>query len=353
MIFVDLMWSKYQPAIIYYVFLPYSIMLINLSMLASGVTGKFVDDSNKYDQMTDDEKDAYVISKFSCYTNNVLAIVLWFFFSSIELPQLFTDPLDYLSDIWNWIDIISISFNATFLVMCTTCIFTQNNDIFTMEDVRSVGAFACFFMWIKVFYWMRLFASLAYYVKLIMQTISDSMPFMTMVAIIIFAFGNYFYVIQNNLNAEQNACIEAAGDDAAAKEGCEGGSYWDEYYQNSISDVLVNTYLLGALGAFDSGAYPQGPDATAATGMFLLATFIIAVVFMNMLIAIMGETFGQVQEASVESGLRERVVLISDHAWLLNLKKIFKGKKYIIIVTPSVGSDSSSDPVIHSMKDSE
>ena len=87
--------------------------------------------------------------------------------------------------------------------------------------------------------------------------------------------------------------------------------------------------------------------------MFLLATFIIAVVFMNMLIAIMGETFGSVQEASVESGLRERVVLISDHAWLLDLKKIFKGKKYIIIVTPSVGSDSSSDPVIHSMKESE
>jgi hypothetical protein len=39
--------------------------------------------------------------------------------------------------------------------------------------------------------------------------------------------------------------------------------------------------------------------------MFLLATFIIAVVFMNMLIAIMGETFGQVLETSVESGIRE------------------------------------------------
>ena len=59
--------------------------------------------------------------------------------------------------------------------------------------------------------------------------------------------------------------------------------------------------------------------------MFLLATFIIAVVFMNMLIAIMGETFGQVQETSVESGLRERVVLIADHAWLLDPKKIFEG----------------------------
>jgi hypothetical protein len=50
--------------------------------------------------------------------------------------------------------------------------------------------------------------------------------------------------------------------------------------------------MLGALGDFDNEAYAQGPDAKAAMGMFLLATFIIAVVFMNMLIAIMGETFG-------------------------------------------------------------
>ena len=145
--------------------------------------------------MTDEEKDAYEISKYSCYTNDVLACALWIFFGSIELPQLFSDPMDYLSDVWNWIDIISITLNAVFLTMCSTCIFTKSNDTFSMDDVRSVGGFACFFMWIKVFYWMRLFASLAYYVKLIMQTITDSMPFMTMVAIIIFAFGNYFYVI--------------------------------------------------------------------------------------------------------------------------------------------------------------
>ena len=47
MIFVDLMWSKYQPAIIKYVFVPYMIMLVNLSMLASGVTGNFVKDSER------------------------------------------------------------------------------------------------------------------------------------------------------------------------------------------------------------------------------------------------------------------------------------------------------------------
>lgn len=144
-------------------------------------------------------------------------------------------------------------------------------------------------MWIKVFYWMRLFASLAYYVKLIQQTIYDSVPFMIMVAIIIFAFGNYFYVINRNLNFESDG-----------KE-----TYYDGFYDNSIIDVIVSIYLLGALGDFDDQIYKQGSNRYAAMSMFLLATFIIAVVFMNMLIAIMGETFGQVLETSVESGIRE------------------------------------------------
>jgi hypothetical protein len=50
--------------------------------------------------------------------------------------------------------------------------------------------------------------------------------------------------------------------------------------------------MLGALGDFDTTIYRIGYDRYFATTMFLIATFIISVVFMNMLIAIMGDTFG-------------------------------------------------------------
>ena len=101
-----------------------------------------------------------------------------------------------------------------------------------------------------------------------------------MVAIIIFAFANYFYVINRNLN------FETDGEE----------TYYDAYYGNTVGDVIVSIYLMGALGDFDDQIYKQGSDRYAAMSMFLLATFIIAVVFMNMLIAIMGDTFGQVLE---------------------------------------------------------
>lgn len=42
-IFVDLMWTKFQPAIIKCVFMPYVIYLMCLSQLAAGVTRKFIE----------------------------------------------------------------------------------------------------------------------------------------------------------------------------------------------------------------------------------------------------------------------------------------------------------------------
>ena len=53
--------------------------------------------------------------------------------------------------------------------------------------------------------------------------------------------------------------------------------------------------------------------------MFVLAVFFIKVVFMNMLVAILGQTYGEVSSKSEESGLREQVQLIADHEYILNL----------------------------------
>jgi hypothetical protein len=99
-------------------------------------------------------------------------------------------------------------------------------------------------------------------------------------------------------------------------------------------------YCVGALGDFDTTVYETGVARYMAMLMFLLSTFLISVVFMNMLIAIMGETFSNVTSTSFEGGLSQQVVLISDHAWLVDLQDIFKGKKYIIRVAPALHNDT-------------
>jgi len=53
-------------------------------------------------------------------------------------------------------------------------------------------------MWIKVFYWMRLFDFTAHYVKLILRIIGDVKVFITMLLIILLAYSNFFYIINFN-----------------------------------------------------------------------------------------------------------------------------------------------------------
>jgi len=59
--------------------------------------------------------------------------------------------------------------------------------------------------------------------------------------------------------------------------------------------------------------------------MFVITLLAIDVFFMNMLIAIMQDTFTNVLNSKEENGLREQVQLIADHAKLLDLAKEFKG----------------------------
>lgn len=63
---------------------------------------------------------------------------------------------------------------------------------------------------------------------------------------------------------------------------------------------------------------------------------------MNMLIAIMGESFSKVREQIEESQLSEQLGLIEDHIWLLDLNKEFKGQKYIIRLSPDESSTYGS-----------
>jgi hypothetical protein len=95
-----------------------------------------------------------------------MATSLMICFGSLEVKQMIADGIDYFSDYWNCIDATSLSINTTFLFMVTVNTVGEW-EIYDVQLVRTFGAFACFFMWIKVFYWMRLFSALAYYVKLI------------------------------------------------------------------------------------------------------------------------------------------------------------------------------------------
>lgn len=162
-----------------------------------------------------------------------------------------------------------------------------------------------------------------------------------MLFLILCAFANFFYIINNN-TPEGNADYW--------EEGEEGYHYVDKYVHNPVIDSFIAVYLM-CLGEFDTDGYSQGPNQYAAWVAFVLATFIVLVVFMNIIIAIMTESFNKVEQTKEQLQLEEQLQLVKDYIWLLDLKKTFKSKKYIIRLTPDMSSHTESENVFDQVQD--
>lgn len=117
-----------------------------------------------------------------------------FYFSINEIKEFYRDPLAYVKEFFNWLDLVCFSLNITFLTML---LFNVMNglDLIDIHVIRTVGALAGWIMWIKVFYWMRVFKETSYFIILINRTMTDSASFIIMFAIIIFAFANYNFIL--------------------------------------------------------------------------------------------------------------------------------------------------------------
>ena len=79
-----------------------------------------------------------------------------------------SDGWDYLTSIWNYIDIITPT-----TVFTLVCVKATNIHI-GEETERIVQAIGVFFMWFKFLYFFRIFKSYAYLIRLIIVVINDS-----------------------------------------------------------------------------------------------------------------------------------------------------------------------------------
>jgi hypothetical protein len=133
-------------------------------------------------------------------------------------------------------------------------------------------------MWIKMFYWMKLFPSTAYFLTQLQETSKAVVGFLIMFMIVGFAFSNFFLILQLNLDIDQDE------DAPNIVEGLVGNKY---------IDAMISMYLI-ALGEFSTDGYTHGNNPWSAWFMFIFATIILLLLFMNMLIAVMAEPFGDV-----------------------------------------------------------
>ena len=70
--------------------------------------------------------------------------------------------------------------------------------------------------------------------------------------------------------------------------------------------------------------------------IYIGATFVLQIIFLNMLIAIMSNVFDAVNEKQHQSSIKERIVLLNDFRSFLGKFELNIGDPYLFVIAPSI-----------------
>jgi len=293
------MWKYYYEAICYRLFMPYIVYMLAFTAYASWLA---------YVPWTG----IFALGKLVCLVIFFPSYV-WFF--GLELKQVRGDAAAYFSNFWNVMDFISLIACGTFMVF--SLITPESRDL-----LYTISALAVLILWMKLFYWLRLFKPFSAFIRMISEIVYDIRIFAVMLAIVFIAFGNCIVILNRNRDPVVDPLFQS-------------------YLGINGVDSLINAYLLG-LGDFDYSNYGSGKNKYFIWIFFLAATFIVQLVFMNMLIAIMGDSFGRINGLLDQATLKELCVMMQDNDFLIDIKKDFETSRYILWLTPGVTKSAGS-----------
>ena len=186
---------------------------------------------------------------------------------------------------------------------------------------RVLASIFSFLLILKAFDWMRLFQSTGFYVMLVRETLNDIQAFMILLIAVIMMFAIPMLMLNlNRSDAEDNLLI-------------------DPVIGFAPLDAFINQYLL-ALGEFSMDHFDGNPQTQLIYTFFIMATFFTQITMLNMLIAIMGDTFERITENKEINATKTKLELIADLAEVLD-NRMIEGRDgdYLYIVTPTNEDD--------------
>ena len=236
-----------------------------------------------------------------------------------EAKQLLSmeDKISYFSSMINMIDVFQ--FSSAILIILLNML---NIDLISKENQRVLAAFTTMALWIKVLDWCKLFQPTSFFIRLITETIYDIRYFFMILCVSFAMFGTPMYMLQLN-RTEDNAVIDETF-----------GRIWP-------LNMIYNQYML-ALGEFSMDNFDDNPQVFLCYLFFILATFFTQITMLNMLIAIMGDTFGRVIESKDRFSLQTKLEIMADYTSIIkeDLEKD-DSDVYMFVVQPQMGDDDT------------
>ncbi|CAG9313823.1 unnamed protein product [Blepharisma stoltei] len=168
----------------------------------------------------------------------------------------------YFRDFWNWLESIRI-----FMVYVCTCL-----SLISAEHMQIPLTICIFISMFRVFVFFRVFDKTRYMIRMIVEVIKDIVPFLLILLMATFTISLGFYLASD--------------------------------FQTKLPTQILNSYLLnfGQLNADD--------ENVMVWCVISFAFFLNPLVLMNLLIAIMGDTFDRVQYSMTIANYKEIISLV-------------------------------------------
>ena len=180
---------------------------------------------------------------------------------TIESIELKNKKCGYFMDFWNYFDILRFIFCFAYFIMVVSSTASPNTKTVLLTLLS-------FFQSMKTFQMFSLFKSTRVLLRIVIEIVKDMIPFMLFVLATTLAVSLLF--------------TSATPDDSLTNV--------------TYSDYLMHVYRL------DFGDFSTNEYSSLDTAIFILAVIIVPLVLLNMLIAIMSDTFDRVKE---EQGRRD------------------------------------------------
>lgn len=252
----------------------------------------------------------------------IIIIISVIYFSFFEFMSMVRDGWDYILDIFNWFDWIAFFFNIYIIAYIVndskldadaesaesdpagaSAVDTGDDEAEGPKDnlqedrhqVRTMAAISILFMWFKVFYWMRLFSKTSFYIRLILETLNDVKYFLILFMTMLMLFGNATYIMNQGRTAD--------------------GQIYKNMFNFAPIDVVLDQFRIanGDHDVITEGMQVESRDMVMWV-FFVMSVLLTQITFLNMLIGIMGETFGRVSENREQMALKEKIKILADYA---------------------------------------
>lgn len=193
---------------------------------------------------------------------------------------------------------------------------------------RPIVATTVIILWIKLFYFLRVYESTSQLIRMIIEIVRDMKYFMFVLLIGIIGFTGGLYVLQKGINV---ICLDET--DLECQKEAEG----NDFVGNNAIKAFIYTYRM-TLGDFQLDDFAKFEEKGLVFEfyylwfIFIFGSLFLVIVLLNLLIAIMGSTFEKVKEQLNNLSIREKVLLVSENESLFHRNELFNKAQYLIII---------------------